>query len=183
MGYFDDPTGVLFKRDRNGNSVFFPWGILGSGRLLPDESTELRVRGYVRRWYRISLPMILGVAIVGGAWSFLLVLPLSAWFYFGLKPLLADCLYSEEKLSLKEANAFVAASHSRLTLWLIFVCFVSCLLGGTLMLTIAKSSREIMMGWLSVVVFSVFCVKTGYIIKLKHAQPIIPADGQEALVL
>lgn len=40
MGYFEGLTNGNFKKDRDGNTIFFPWGILGKGRVLPDEQTE-----------------------------------------------------------------------------------------------------------------------------------------------
>ena len=106
MGYFEGLTNGSFKKDKAGNTIFFPWGVLSGGKVLADEQTETKVRNFVNRCYKISLPMILGVGlIVGWAWSLLLVPVFGAWFYCGSKSLVSGCPDSEEKLTLKEGYA------------------------------------------------------------------------------
>ena len=94
MGYFEGLTSGSFKKNKDGNTVFFLWGILSKGRILPDEPTETKIRGFLINYYKITLPTIIGVgAIVGWLWSFLLVPIFSAWLYFGTKPLISNCSY------------------------------------------------------------------------------------------
>ncbi len=170
MGYFDGLTNGILIKDKNGNTVFFPWGILGRGRILPDEPTETRVRGFVRRYYLVTLPMIISVGVIlGWAWSFLLVPVFGAWFYLGTKSLVSECPYSEDKLTLKESYANLAAGHNKFTLWLLFICSVLFVAAGIWITTSANSSGQMLVGWLSVIFFGACGAVIGYMLKVKHA--------------
>ena len=170
MGYFEGLTNGSFKKNKNGNTVFFPWGILSRGRVLPDESIETKVRGFVMRYYKVTLPTIIFVgAIEGWLWSLLLVPIFGAWFYFGTKSLVSGCPYSEEKLTLKEGYTNSAASHNKFTLWLLFICSILFVLAGILIASTAKSSSQIMLGWSSIIFFGACGVAIGYMLKVKHA--------------
>ena len=169
MGYFDGLTNGSFKKDKNGNTVFFPWGVLGKGRVLPDESTETRVRGFVRRYYQVTLPIIIGVGVIfGWAWSFLLVPIFGAWFYFGTQALVSGYPHSEDNLTLKEGYANSAASHNKFTLWFLFICSVLFVLAGILIATTAKSSGEMIMGLLSAAFFGACGAAIGYMLKVRR---------------
>jgi len=169
MGYFDGLTNGSFKKDKNGNSVFFPWGVLGKGRVLPDESTEMKVRGFVHRYYQVTLPIVIGVGVIfGWLWSFLLVPLVGAWFYFGIKPLVSGCPYSVDKLTLKEGYANSAASHNKFTLWLLFICSALFVLAGIFIASVAKSSGQMIFGLSSAAFFGACGTATGYMLKVKR---------------
>ena len=169
MGYFDGLTNGSFKKDRNGNTVFFPWGAFGRGRVLPDESTEITVRGFVRRYLQVALSITIGVGIIfGWAWPFLLVPVFGAWYYFGTMSLVSGCPHSEDKLTLKESYTSAAASHNKVTLWLLFVCSALFVLGGIFMATMAKSSGQMIVGLLTVALFGAGAAAIGYMLKVKR---------------
>jgi hypothetical protein len=172
MGYFDGLTNGNFKKDKDGNTVFFPWGALGRGRILPDRSTEATVRGFVRRYLQVTLPIIIGVGIIfGWAWPFLLLPVFSAWYYFGTKSLVSGCPRSEDKLTLKESYTSAAANHNKVTLWLLFICSVLFVLGGIFMSTMAKSSGQMILGLLTAAFFGACGGALGFMLKVKrHAQ-------------
>jgi hypothetical protein len=44
MGYFGELATVNFKKDAEGRDLFFPFGIFGRGRILPDSETARRLR-------------------------------------------------------------------------------------------------------------------------------------------
>lgn len=170
MGYFEGLTSGSFKKNKDGNTVFFPWGVLSKGRILPDEPTETKVRGFLINYYKVTLPTIIGVGvIVGWLWSFLLVPIFSAWFYFGTKSLISGCPYSEEKLTLKEGYTNSATSHNKFTLWLLFFCTLLFVLAGIFIAITAKSSDQMMLGWFSTIFFGACGVAIGYMLKVKHA--------------
>ncbi|MQR00634.1 hypothetical protein [Glaciimonas soli] len=170
MGYFDGLTSKNFKKDKNGNTLFFPWGVLGKGRVLPDDAAETRVRGFVNRYLKISLPMIIGVTTIAGLkWSTPLLLFFGVWFYFGTKALVSDYPYSDENLTIKESYANSAASHNKLTLQIIFFCSVLFVLIGIFMAATAKSPQQIAIGCFSAVFFGTCGVAIGYMLKKKSA--------------
>ena len=169
MGYFDGLTNGSFKKDKNGNTVFFPWGVLGKGRVLPDESTEIQVRGFVRRYHQVTLPLIIGVGVIfGWVWSFLLVPVFGAWFYFWSRRLVSKCSYSEDKLTLKEGYQNSAASHNKFTLWLLFIFSVLFVLVGIFFAIAAKSGYQMILGLLSAAFFGACSVAIGYMLRVRR---------------
>src|SRR2546423_6289468 len=106
MGYFDGLASGSLKKDGEGRTVFYPFGVLGKGRVLPDEAAEQRVRAFLVRYYKVSLLVIIGVgALVNWAWSVALVPIFIAWFYFGSRSLVAGYPHSDSKLTLREGYA------------------------------------------------------------------------------
>lgn len=105
MGYFRRLADSSFKIDHSGNTIFFPWGILGKGYLLPDKKTEEKIRNFITWYHVVGLALILLVGVFLMLWSiaFVALIPLAVvvWclptmhFVKGLKR-------SEERLSLKE---------------------------------------------------------------------------------
>jgi hypothetical protein len=169
MGYFEGLTNASFKKDQEGKTIFFPWGVLGKGRILPDEPTETRVRAFLSRYYKVSLPTVIGVGvIVGWAWSFLLIPIFGAWFYFGSKSLVSHCPYSEDKLTLKEGYTNSAAGHNKVTLWVLFSSSVLFLLAGIFIASVATSTSQMAMGLLSAIFFGACSVAIGYMLKVKR---------------
>ncbi len=169
MGYFDGLTNGNFKKDRNGNTVFFPWGVLGKGRVLADESTENKVRGFVRLYYQITLPMIIGVGIIAGwTWSFLLLPILGAWFHLKTKNLVAGCPLSEDRLTLKESYSNSAAGHNKLMLWLVFIFSTLFVVAGIWIAANATSSSQMFFGLASAIFFGTCGTAFGYMLKVKR---------------
>ncbi len=77
MGYFRRLSDALFKIDRHGNTIFYPWGIIGKGYMLPDRQTEDKIRRFVIWYHFTGLAIILIVGAFLGHWivCLLLVLP------------------------------------------------------------------------------------------------------------
>jgi hypothetical protein len=167
--YFEGLTNGNFKKDKAGNTVFFPWGVFGKGKVLPDEQTETKVRGFVGLYYKISIPIIFGVgAIVGWAWSFLLVPVFGAWFHFGSKSLVSGCVDSKEKFTLKDWYTSSAASQNNSILWLLFIGSVMFVLAGVFIASTARSSDQMLLGWSSIVFFGACGVAIGFMLKVKQ---------------
>ena len=72
MGYFDALTKASFKPDADGNTVFFPYGAWGKGRLIADADSAEQLKKFVGRFIVIALavPFIVGQT-VGYIWSFI----------------------------------------------------------------------------------------------------------------
>ena len=58
MGYFDRQSSALFKKDAQGRDLFFIWGNLGRGRVVPTEADGVAVRRYLK--YH-SIAMVVGI--------------------------------------------------------------------------------------------------------------------------
>jgi hypothetical protein len=169
MGYFDGLANASFKKNSEGTSIFYPWGIFGRGRVIPDHHTEKRIRAFLTRYYKLSLLSLTAVGILGGwIWAALL-LPLHClWFYLGVKPLVSECAYSTDKLTIKESCSGSAAGHSRSTLWLLLTSSGLLVLGGVLMASNADSLDSMILGLLCVVFFGACCAAFGYMLAVKR---------------
>jgi|KBSMisStaDraftv2_1062788.scaffolds.fasta_scaffold11459_6 hypothetical protein len=123
MGYFEGLSSSSFKKDADGRTVFYPIGILGRGRLLPDLATEERIRAFLIRYYMVSLSLIIVVvASVHWGWGAALIPVLWLWFHLGTKLLVAGLPSSTSRLTLKESYANSANAHGKGMLWSLLVC-------------------------------------------------------------
>ncbi|HWW99406.1 hypothetical protein [Collimonas sp.] len=170
MGYFDGLANSNFKKSQDGHTLFFPWGVLGRGRVLPDEAAADKVRGFVKRYYKISLPTTIVVCVVAGwIWAMPLAVIFGFWFYFGTRALVAAYPYSDDKLTLKQGYANAATGHNQFVLWLLFIVSVLFVAGGIFIAYAARSPGQIMLGMASIIFFGACGLAIGYMIKVKRA--------------
>ncbi len=87
--YFNYLTDASFIKDNHGNTLFFPLGIYGKGRIITDEIIERKVRRFILNYYKVSLTIIIFTVVAFGCiWSFLLTPVFMGWFYLATKSLL-----------------------------------------------------------------------------------------------
>lgn len=167
MGYFDGLADASFKQDSNGNSVFYPWGVLGKGRVLPDAETHATLRTFIKRYYMVTLPVIIVLSVLRLWWLLLpAAIGLLAWFLLTTRSLLRNCPVSEEKLTLKEGYSNSAASHNKPTLWALLVVSLLMSLGGVLLLITGKAL-------IGVALIGLFGLCSGvfvYMLRVKYAK-------------
>jgi NADH:ubiquinone oxidoreductase subunit 3 (subunit A) len=163
LGYIDGLTDALFKLDRDGKDIFYPHGILGKGYVLPNSAKKEEVRGFLKRFYLVSLLLILLTgSTVGWAANVILIPPLLLWYYLRVKRLLKEVMPTAEKLKFSEAASNSAKSHNLFTLWFLEVCSLLFVLSGLLILFIAPQKWFI--GLMSVVFFGACAFSIGYMI-------------------
>lgn len=66
MGYFDGLTAASFKKDAQGRELFFVWGKLGKGRIIPSEADGAWVRRYLKLFYIGVLVAIVPMLMISG---------------------------------------------------------------------------------------------------------------------
>src|ERR1700681_2027229 len=131
MDYFDGLTDAKFKTDAEGRLLFYPWGILGKGYVLPDESRKQQVRRFVRLSYIVFWPVMIGTMIfIGWIFSFVVLFFLFLWYYFETSRFLEGLSATGEKLSLSESYKNSAKSHNMATLWILLIFSVLFVLSG-----------------------------------------------------
>jgi hypothetical protein len=133
MGYFDGLTSGSFKTTPDGRRLFYPWGYLGRGYVLPSDDTADRLRRQLKTYYIVML-----VAIVGAsgfrAFTSAVVAGVCIVFYAiwasrqvaGLQP-------AGEAMSFRESSAAQARTFGARTLWLLEISSLLFVAAGIFM--------------------------------------------------
>jgi Ca2+/Na+ antiporter len=122
MGYFDGLTDASFKKDSAGNSLFYPWGALGSGYIIESDESKNHIRGQIKTTYVVIIPLIIIVQVTVGVWLNAILLPVFvAWYIFYVKKMTKTLKKSDEKLTVKESVENSAKSHNLMTLILLLI--------------------------------------------------------------
>ena len=169
MGYFDGLASAIIKKDKDNNSVYYPWGVLGKGYLLPDAERETAIKNMVILFYQlffglffVHLFLLKNVLIFA-----ILTFALIAWFLFKSRQLTKDCPKSNEKLTLKEGYTNSAKAHNKTVLWILLVVAVIATLGGIALLF---SSKLFLMGLIMTLLFGASSAAIYYMIQVKNKQ-------------
>ena len=175
MGYFDGLTDASFKTDAEGRTVYYRWGVLAKGRVLPDEETKARLRKFVKTYYMVSLlPVIFLVPFlnifVRPLWMILIgeCIFISACVTFYLvrtAAMVRGLPVSEHKLRLGEAYSNSARSHNLPTLVVLLVFSILFVVAGAWI-----SIRRPLIGAITVLFFGACTVAIGYMVRAKIAQ-------------
>jgi hypothetical protein len=132
MGYFEGITDSYFKTDKEGKTLFYPWGILGGkGYILPD-NRKADFRSLIKKYMQISLPVALAITIFFKWWVVIFfALPLYLCTYaIWIRKLTKDFTVSAEKLTLDESTTNAARSHNLTTLWIIEILSLLFVIAG-----------------------------------------------------
>lgn len=169
MGYFDGVTDAYFKTDKDGNTVFYPWGIVGGKGFILPESRRLRFRNSIKKHMQIVfLNAILMAAIVRWWIITFFAFPLYLAIYvIWIRKLTEGLEVSTEKLSLKESSINSAKSYDLSTLWILEILSALFVVAG-LAMTIT-SPKNWLIGTLSILFFSLCGYQIWRMIKYKKA--------------
>lgn len=169
MGYFEGLAEACFKKDEAGRTIFYPLGVLAKGRVLPDSLTEDRVRRFMIRYYKVTLPVTILLAAFH-KWGLLVTAAIVSfiWFYLFCRKTTAHLPISDSKLTLREGYASSAKAHNKITLWVLFVVSILFIAGG-LFLTIAAPTFEKRLTGLACLGFFALCgAAIGYMLRSKY---------------
>jgi hypothetical protein len=141
MGYFDGLTATAFKKDSQGRDLFFIWGRLGKGRVVPTEADGASVRSYLKNYYICILIGIVPMLMLAGEsfeprW-FLAIGIFMALSLAALVPLFLrtrQWAVADERLTYREAMSASAAAHGAATLWLLTAVGALFVAGGLFLL-------------------------------------------------
>jgi hypothetical protein len=137
MGYFDGLTAASFKRDSRGRDLYFFWGKLGKGRVIPSEADGAAVRRYLKNYFICLFVVVVPVVVLGNniafqpAW-FILIGGMMLALLLGLLPLyvkVKDWEIADERITFAEAYTASAKAHGRgtmLALTILSVLLVAC---------------------------------------------------------
>lgn len=149
MGYFDGLAYSSFKKDAEGRELFFPYGILGKGRILADAETAATLRAKVVNFYKLlmfaGIPlMVVLVNLPGGVTAVVIVgvvACIGSWLYF--RSLIAGLAISNERLGYAEAQRNAARGHSYLGLATLSVLSLVFVIGGVFLLAVDQAKDRL----------------------------------------
>lgn len=169
MGYFDGLASGIIKKDKDNNPVYYPWGVLGKGYVLPSAERETEIKNMVILFYQLFFGVFfVHLFLLKNALIFaLLVLALVIWFLVKSKQLTKDCPKSGEKLTLKEGYTNSAKAHNKTVLWILLVVAVIATLGG---IALFFSSKLFMLGLIMTLLFGASSAAIYYMIQVKNKQ-------------
>ncbi len=184
-------TNFWFKKDEANRTIFFPWGAFGKGRVIPDKTSEVRIRGCVGfHWSGIfSTGIVAGVASTYTLYFLVTYAAICAiwlaWYYFEIRTLVRGFPFSETKLTFVESYANYYSEWSSFTLWLGLIFMILFLVGSIAFVVIAWTEanntvdRLIAIGC---VLFSAWLVRTlGYVLRARRSVDKSRAKNQDRL--
>ena len=166
MGYFDGLASGIIKKDKNNNSVYYPWGILGKGYVLENEEKEQEIKKMVILFYQLFFAVfIIFFLVIKNIPIFcLFLISLLVWFLFQSHQLTKNCPKSDEKLTLKEGYSNSAKAHN---IWILYFLLVIGLLFTLLGLLMLISGRAVLPSLFMTILFGASSTAIAYMIRLK----------------
>ena len=161
MGYLDGLTDAAFKKDASGKTLFYPWGIFGSGVIIDSEDKTTQIRGFYKKALMVTFPLVIPSA-VGEFWLSLILLPVyGGWYYFTAKKITKNLRQTEEKLKISETYKNLAKVYNLPTLiFLEFTCLGVVAFGVWLL----QDGRSSLVAYASMGVFGLCAIPIGYMI-------------------
>jgi hypothetical protein len=178
MGYFDGLTNSAFKQDAEGREIFYPHGMLGKGRVLPDAQTAAELRAKLVTFCKAlmfgGIPLIaVAIGLPGGKQVVLIagaVVCIATWFW--LRHLTKDYPIAGERLGYMEAQRNAARGHSTLGLILLSVISWLFVVGGIVLLMLDDTEVRIIGGATVILFGACLCLFVWMIVaKRRQSQP------------
>jgi Ca2+/Na+ antiporter len=169
MGYFDGLASGIIKKDKDNKPVYYPWGVLGKGYVLPDAERENAIKNMVILFYQIFFGVFFIHIFLLKNILILVALTIALVVLFLLKSrqLTKDCPKSDEKLTLKEGYTNSAKAHNKTVLWILLVVAVLFTLGGIVLLF---SGKTLALGLFGTILFGASSAAIYYMIQVKNKQ-------------
>jgi hypothetical protein len=166
MGYFDVLTVGCFKTAQDERKLFFPWGILGRGYIIPSERDYLRLQQQIKICVGVGLVVVVGVASLGSFLVSFVVTALVIGFYtvWSLY-LLRGLQRSDERLSFQESTRW----HAHLAPWVLWLVEIGALVfvaDGIFILIVNPRGWPIAL--LTIVIFGLLAAGVAHMIVLQR---------------
>jgi hypothetical protein len=169
MGYFDALTSGAFKTNPDGRRLFFPYGVIGRGYVLPSEEHYQRLYRQTKAFMIAALVLIIGASVLKAYVPAVVITALLVGFYVlwtqltvrGLAP-------SDDRLSLQESMTAQAVTHNVAMLWAMEIFSLLFVAIGVIMLV--TSSENWLIGLASVAFFGLCAAAFARMLVLRKRQ-------------
>ncbi len=177
MGYFDTIAEATFKMGPNGETIFYPNGAIGKGRVVPDDETRRRLHRQQKNLYKLALftgvpyGMILGNLGIFTLTSLSPMLLLVIYFLYKQQAMVRGLEKHSLRLGFKEAAHKGLQALPNWYFWMLGSCAILlALLGFYLPVSADKSLSDTMPTVAAIAGFGVMIlVMAVALYKLKHA--------------
>jgi len=162
MNLFSDATEVAFQTDSRGRTLFFPWGVISKGYVVPDAGTEQRIKTFYKYYYLIGMvAVILCLVLLGWPVAIVLGVVGFAWYAIQVRIYVRRC--DPADVSVREHMEDIARKYNLPALWGLFaVSVVIVLFGGAVLLM-----GELVAGITFMLVFGLFAGLYGTLLRLR----------------
>src|SRR5262245_2972311 len=127
MGYFDGLTNASFRKDAQGRDLFYPHGVFGKGRIIPDAQTAARLRASMKRFYIVLFVAFLPLIVIANVmhlpilYLVIFALAVMALSVAHMLKLAQGLPYSDERLTYRESLQNSARGHNKAILILLAI--------------------------------------------------------------
>jgi hypothetical protein len=171
LNYFDDLVRGNFKHDAAGRTVFFPLGVFGKGRILPDAATEQRLRDRLVTQYQLAIVVAIALGALHNLLLMLVVgLGVVAWMSLRSLPLVAAFPPSDLRLSWKDRYASPPSWGNGRAQRFLLACGVALVAGGLLLLVVGGTLDERVGGIAVIVLFGAAGAAKAYGLRQRTAR-------------
>ncbi len=173
MGYFDGLTSGSFKTAQDGRRLFFPWGYLGRGYVIPSDDTAERLRRQLKTYYIV---MLVGIVGTSGFHAFItsavVAVVCIAFYAIWAHRQVAKLQPAGEAMSFGESSASQARAFGPRALWLLEICSLLFVAGGIFMYIADPANR--LMALFTTIFFGCCAASIGYMIVVRRRAPSPP---------
>jgi hypothetical protein len=98
-----------FKKSTDDQTLYFPWGVLGRGYIVPSTIEDAKIRKFLGVYYIASFIIIVGgIVLLGIIFTAILLIPILAWYAIRAKGFVKVLAVSSERMTYKESSISVA---------------------------------------------------------------------------
>jgi hypothetical protein len=164
MGFFKALAEQNFKKDSQGNTLYYPWGSFASGVIIDSEKTKNQIQRFIKKSFLIAIIVVVFFQILKNWAGIILILSIFPWYYLGIKKRIQNLPKSTEKIKISES---IENSTKFLNLPTLILFELLCCAAVVAGIWIAMDGRELITAYSGIIFFGLCAVCYGYMIKIK----------------
>ena len=167
MGFFQPKSDIFFKKNKQDQTLFYPWGLFGRARIILNADTEQHLREHSKPNWLVLIASYLIYKIFIWWLGIGLLVVYGFWNLAQRQSILKDCPYSDEKVSYAELTSKQKVRYS-----IPFSCFVLLLCAaftalGVWIITTSNTTKDFWTGIEVTACFGVLFILFAYSLKLR----------------
>lgn len=168
--YLEGMVSLSFKKDKNGMTIYFPFGNRGRGRIITDGKTEENIRSLTKSFLKIIFFSTIIIAQVLDFMYLMAFMGVSViWFYYQLQKHIKNCEYSDEKITRQETMKTQTSMYSIGFLWTFLIVSLLFVLMGVLIAVVNSTQEDFLMGIGGTLFFGACAAVFSYMLKVKYS--------------